>query len=72
MREDSLPDAGPPETDSPAGLLELVFEHAGEGISVFDGQLRLVTWNHRFLEATGLPADAVREIELTISPDMFR
>jgi PAS domain S-box-containing protein len=58
MPQDAPPDAGPPETDSPAGLLQLVFEHAGEGISVFDSQMRLVAWNHRFLEATGLPADA--------------
>jgi PAS domain S-box-containing protein len=58
MPQDDPPDAGPPETDSPGGLLQLVFEHAGEGISVFDSQMRLVAWNHRFLEATGLPAEA--------------
>ncbi len=45
-----------PEPGPAAGLLQLVFEHAGEGISVFDGAMRLVAWNPRFLDATGVAA----------------
>ena len=41
-------------------LLRLVFNHAGEGISVFDGALRIVAWNQRFLDCTGVPADLVQ------------
>ena len=35
-------------------LLRLVFDHAGEGISVFDAALRLLAWNERFIALTGL------------------
>jgi PAS domain S-box-containing protein len=49
----------------PAGdgdeLLRLIFDHAGEGISVFDAQLRLRAWNQRFITLTRLdPARVVR------------
>ena len=53
------PDATAPAGDS-AALLQLIFDHAGEGISVFDGAMRLVAWNRRFLQCTGLPAAEVR------------
>jgi PAS domain S-box-containing protein len=36
-------------------LLQLVFDHAREGISVFDAEMRLVAWNRRFIDFTGLP-----------------
>ena len=41
-------------------LLRLVVDHAGEGISVFDGGLRIVAWNQRFLDCTGIPASLIR------------
>jgi PAS domain-containing protein len=44
-----------PSGDS-SSLLQLIFDHAGEGISVFDAQMRLKVHNQRFLEFTGLPA----------------
>ena len=46
-----------PPGDSSA-LLQLIFDHAGEGISVFDAQMRLKVHNQRFLDFTGLPAEA--------------
>ncbi len=46
-----LADTAPAE-----GLLQLVFDHGGEGISVFDAGLRLLAWNQRFIDFTGLPA----------------
>ncbi len=39
-----------------AALLQLILDHAGEGISVFDAQLRLRVHNQRFLDCTGLEA----------------
>ncbi len=42
-----------PTGDSTA-LLQLIFDHAGEGISVFDRDMRLVAFNQRFLDCTGL------------------
>jgi PAS domain S-box-containing protein len=39
-----------------ATLLQWVFDHAGEGISVFDGALQLRAWNQRFLDYTGIDA----------------
>ncbi len=47
------------ETDDSAALLQLLFDHAGEGISVFDGAMRVVAWNRRFLNCTGLARDEV-------------
>ncbi len=44
-----------PPGDS-AALLQLIFDHAGEGISVFDAQMRLQAFNQRFLDCTGLDA----------------
>ena len=58
------PTPGPTQAQTQAEnaeLLRLVFEHAGEGISVFDAQLRLRAWNTRFLQLTGIdPALAHR------------
>ena len=42
------------EADGSHHLLRLVFDHAGEGISVFDAALRLLAWNERFVSLTGL------------------
>ena len=36
-------------------LLQLIFDHSGEGICVFDAQLRLQAFNDRFVELSGLP-----------------
>ena len=52
--------AAPPSADADAdadaldsdGLLRLVFDHASEGISVFDAALRLQAWNQQFLTLT--------------------
>ncbi len=41
-------------------LLHLIFDHAGEGISVFDASLQLVAWNDRFVQMTRLDPAAVR------------
>jgi PAS domain S-box-containing protein len=38
-------------------LLRLIFEHAGQGISVFGPDLRLRAWNTLMLVNTGMPAD---------------
>ena len=43
-----------------ARLLRLIFDHAGEGISVFDAGLRLQAWNGRFLTLTRLDPTLVR------------
>ncbi len=40
-------------------LLRLIFEYAGQGISVFGPDLRLRAWNTLALTNTGLPADQV-------------
>ena len=40
-------------------VLQLVFEHTGEGISVFDAELKLRAWNWRFIHFTGLPPELV-------------
>ena len=40
-------------------LLRLIFEHAGQGISVFGPDLRLRAWNTLTLANTGMPADQV-------------
>jgi PAS domain S-box-containing protein len=42
-----------------AELLQLIFDHAGEGICVFDAALRLTAWNDRFLGFTGLDRSQV-------------
>ena len=36
-------------------LLQLIFDHSGEGICVFDAQLRLQAFNDKFVELSGLP-----------------
>mgnify|MGYP000925381591 CR=1 FL=1 len=38
-----------------ADLLQTVLEHMNQGISVVDGELRLVAWNRRFIELLGFP-----------------
>ncbi len=40
-------------------LLGLIFEHAGQGISVFGPDLRLRAWNTLTLVTTGIPAEQV-------------
>jgi PAS domain S-box-containing protein len=40
-------------------LLQLIFDHAGEGICVFDAQFRLQAFNARFVELSCLPAPLV-------------
>ena len=40
-------------------LLNQAFEHAGQGISVFDRDLRLRAWNPQLFETTGLTSAAV-------------
>jgi len=49
--------AGEPHS---AELLQLIFDHAGEGICVFDASLRLTAWNERFLGFIGLDGSQVR------------
>ena len=41
-------------------MLQLIFEHAGQGLSVFGPDLRLRAWNSLSLAHTGMPADQVR------------
>ncbi len=41
-------------------LLQAIFDNIGEGISVFDKDLRLVAWNDQYLEAVGLPRKLAR------------
>ena len=41
-------------------LLQSTLESMGEGISVFDGQERLVAWNERLIELTGHPRTMFR------------
>jgi len=40
-----------------ARLLQTTLENIGEGLSVFDGQGRLIVWNSRFCELLDLPED---------------
>ena len=55
MRNLSGARQGAPESiEESASLLRLVFDHANEGISVFDEQLRLTAWNRRFVSLTRL------------------
>jgi PAS domain S-box-containing protein len=42
-------------------LLRLVFDHAVEGLCVFDAALKLQAWNQHFLDFTGLPPALVHE-----------
>jgi signal transduction histidine kinase len=42
---------------SDARLLQTTLENIGEGLSVFDGQGRLIVWNTRFCELLDLPRD---------------
>ena len=48
-----VPPCPSPEVEA-QHLLQLIFDHSGEGISVFDAGLRLRAFNARFLELTGV------------------
>jgi PAS domain S-box-containing protein len=48
-----MPAPGQDATDSSA-VLQLIFDHAGEGLSVFDAGQCLVAWNARFIDSVGL------------------
>ena len=65
------PDSADERADN-ARLLRLIFDHAGEGISVFDGALRLQAWNGRFLTLTRIDPAAVSVgaplLELLLAP----
>ena len=51
----------PPEQGAPDSgvLLRQIFDHAVEGLSVFDAGLKLCAWNQRFLDFTGLAPELV-------------
>lgn len=51
-------------------LLQTALDEVGQGIAVFDRDLRLVTWNRRFESLIGLPSD-LAQIGVSIE-DMFR
>jgi PAS domain S-box-containing protein len=57
----TVPLEPPQEQGAPdnGALLRLVFDHAVEGLSVFDAGLTLSAWNPRFLGFTGLPPEQV-------------
>ncbi len=55
---DLLPHA--PGAPDSGDLLRLIFDHAAEGLSVFDAALTLRGWNQHFLDFTGLPPELVR------------
>jgi PAS domain-containing protein len=38
-----------------ADLLRVILEHSGQGVSVYDGDRRLLLWNERWLELLELP-----------------
>ncbi|OCC22442.1 hypothetical protein MB02_16935 [Croceicoccus estronivorus] len=42
-----------------AGLLQIAIENIDQGISVVDGEQRLVAWNHRYVEMFGYPPELV-------------
>ncbi len=50
------PAQGAPEGDA---LMRLIFDHAVEGLSVFDAALTLRAWNQHFLDFTGLRPEQV-------------
>jgi PAS domain S-box-containing protein len=41
-------------------LLSRVFDHVGEGICLFDANWRLLAWNARFIDFSGLPREQAR------------
>ncbi|WP_435100357.1 PAS-domain containing protein [Arhodomonas sp. AD133] len=45
--------------DEQSRLLETVFHNINDGLSVFDAQGRLVTWNPQYLQILGLPAERI-------------
>jgi len=48
------------ELDEKTALLQGTLDNMGEGISVFDAQLRMVAWNERLIELTGHPSHLFR------------
>ncbi|MDD3799020.1 MAG: PAS-domain containing protein, partial [Novosphingobium sp.] len=42
-----------------AGLLQIAIENIDQGISVVDGEQRLVAWNHRYVEMFGYPPELI-------------
>ncbi|MCC6468106.1 MAG: PAS-domain containing protein [Alphaproteobacteria bacterium] len=56
-----------------ATLMRTILDNMGEGISVVDKDLRLVAWNERFLETTGVdravarPGATVRDIVVSLA-----
>ncbi len=55
-----MPDTQTAAADDREGLLRLVFDHASEGISVFDQALHLRAFNQHFLQLTRLDPALVR------------
>ncbi len=57
------------ESERQSQLLRTIFTSMGEGISVFDHESRLVAWNDRFVDLTGVtnarPGATLREILLS-------
>lgn len=41
--------------------LQAMLAHMGQGVSMFDGDGRLLVWNQRFLDLYGLAPDSIRE-----------
>ena len=59
-RQPASQPARPPAAPDGNALLRLIFDHAREGISVFDASLRLQAWNAQFIELVGLPLALVQ------------
>jgi signal transduction histidine kinase/DNA-binding response OmpR family regulator len=47
------------DADAKSQRLEVTFAGMSDGVMMMDADLRLVEWNHRFPEMTGLPATAL-------------
>ena len=58
MSADS-PSSAQPQVLASDQLLKLIFDHAGEGICVFDSNFRLQAFNEKFIELSGLPPPLV-------------
>ncbi len=58
MSADPPPRILPPALDSDQ-LLQLIFDHSGEGVCVFDAQFRLRAFNDLFVELSNLPPHVV-------------
>ncbi|MDA7429095.1 PAS-domain containing protein [Primorskyibacter aestuariivivens] len=42
-------------------LVRESLDHMGQGVTIFDGDLKLVSWNHRFLDLLSFPAELAFE-----------